>query len=99
MSESVYSYPTGHTYRNPSEIARDMSEISQCINKMEEKLCVHDLLVETLYRGAHTPDPTLIATLGRILEDSRETLARMTSLRESLVLLEEELEVCRCHRV
>ena len=98
MSECAYSYPTGHTYRNPLEIARDISEISRRLNIMEEKLCIRDLLVETLYRS-DTPDGSLIGVLEGILADTKDVLVRMTDLRESLAMLEEELEVCRCHRV
>ncbi len=98
MSECVYSYPMGHTYRSPMEIARDLSEISHRLNKMEEKLCIRDLLVEMLYR-TDSPDASVIGTLEGLLADTKDALARMVGLRESLAMLEEELEVCRCHRV
>ena len=99
MPASTYTYPTGHTYRHPRQIARDMSEISRRIHIMEEKLNVRDLLVETLYQSEEAPSVGVIGIVEELLADTKETLARMASLRESLAMLEEELEVCRCHRV
>lgn len=99
MPLCTHTYPTGHTYRSPREIARDMSEISHRIYIMEEKLNIRDLLVETLYQHDQALDVGVIGVLEEILADTKETLTRMTSLRESLAMLEEELEVCRCHRV
>ena len=93
------AYPHPNTYRSPDEIARDMAGIARSIRDMEDRLNLRDVLVETLYRSCSATDRDAIAKLQHALWDAREALAGIGALREDLCLLEEELEVYRCHRV
>lgn len=92
-------YPHPNTYRSPDEIARDMAGIVRSIREMEDRLSLRDLLVETLYRSLPLTDREAIVKLQDALSDAKDALAGIGALREDLCLLEEELEVYRCHRV
>ena len=76
-----------------------MAAIVKSIREMEERLSLRDMLVETLYRTGPVTDREGIARLQGALSDARDALAGIGALRADLVLLEQELEVYRCHRV
>ena len=97
--QSTIDYPHPNTYRSASEIAKDMAEIVRSIREMEDRLSLRDLLVETLYRSPTVPERDGIIKLQNALLDARDALSGIGALRQDLLLLEQELEVYRCHRV
>ena len=97
--QATIDYPHPNAYRSPCEIARDMARIVHSIREMEERLSVRDLLVETLYHSGSVADREGAMRLRGALSDARDALSGIGALREDLLLLEEELEVYRCHRV
>ena len=97
--QTTIDYPHPNAYRSPDEIARDMARVVDSIREMEARLSLRDLLVQTLYRTGVVTDREGAMRLRNALADAQDALSGIGALREDLLVLEEELEVYRCHRV
>lgn len=92
---ATYDYVNGYPpriYREPAEIRRDIARITQMIDETSAMLNIRALLIDILSHDRADKPESLIPDLELAIEDAKEALSRMNSLKEELSLLEEELE-------
>ena len=83
-------------YRSPSEIRRDMAEISAKIRENEEMLSVHNLLLEMIPTWAEESPERWLPELEDTLEEAYEALDRLRKLKGALEELALELGDVKC---
>ncbi|MCQ2414095.1 MAG: hypothetical protein MJ082_04805 [Clostridia bacterium] len=98
VNESIAEGLPPRLYRTTGQIRADMEEIAERIREAKEKLSVRDCIVSAI--AEHGDAEKLIPVLSAIVGEAEDTLAELTSLRDKLALLAEELTevkslVCR----
>ncbi len=89
---SPYEGERVRLYRSPNEIRRDIAEINQRIRTVDERLNIRKLLTE-LFTECSAGDPDgWVKEFSRMLDDAKEGLEQLYSLRDGLEMLNRELE-------
>ena len=83
-------------YRSPSEIRRDMIQISARIKENEEMLSVHNLLIEMIPTWAEQSPDRWIPELEETVAEAQEALENLKRLQYALQELAAELEEVKC---
>ena len=83
-------------YRAPSEVRRDIAEISEKIEAVNDMLNIRSLLIDVLMSEGASSAEKIIPELEEVVNEARYALEKLRSLKEDLNLLEEELEEVRC---
>ena len=83
-------------YRSPSEILRDMENVTAKVAEVSDMLSVHNLLIEMIPRWAMQEPERWIPELEETLEEANEALETLKELKEKLCELKDELEEVRC---
>lgn len=78
-------------YRMPEEIKRDIRAISLKIEETSSMLNIREMLVNILMSEREKSPEKLILELGDAIDEAREALSLLTSLKQELDSLEEEL--------
>ena len=90
-------YGTPHRlYREPEEISRDIGEIRRRITGTADRLNARSIIAEMICAQAGEEPERWIPALRGIIEEAGDTLAELTSLRETLEGLKIELEETKC---
>ena len=93
---STYEGEPIRLYRTPEEIGRDIGCIRDKLKKTEEMLNVRSILTDMITECAEGDPERWIPALRAAVSEAEETLELMKSLKESLDMLECELEDTRC---
>ena len=83
-------------YREPSQIRRDIRDISRKIEKTNEMLNIRALLIDMLASERSDKPEEIIPDLEEAIAEAREALYMLGGLRDELSMLENELGDARC---
>lgn len=93
---NVYEGLPPRLYRSPEQIRRDMMQISARIKENEERLSVHNLLIEMIPTWAEDSPERWIPELDQTVEEAEQTLENLKRLQYALEELSCELEEVKC---
>ena len=96
VNYSTYEGRHARLYRSPEEIIKDIGEIKDKINEINEGLNIRDIVASTMGDLAYGEPEKWIARLEQIVDDANETLDSLRMLQHSLDELYKELEDVRC---
>lgn len=78
-------------YRTPTEVRRDIDEISEKIKEANLRLNLRALVIDIISNDSTVGAEPLIAELEAAIIEAREALAELRELQNELSALEEEL--------
>ena len=93
---STYEGEPVRLYRTPEEIGRDIGFIKNKIEKTQEMLNIRSIISDMIAVCAEGDPERWIPELKRAVCDAEETLEMLTDMKNSLDMLEGELEDTRC---
>ena len=93
---NLYEGTPPRLYRSTNEIRNDMMLISDKIERTEEMLSVHNLLIEMIPTWAETDPIKWIPELQETLAEAEEALEKLKKLKFALEELSLELEEVQC---
>ena len=89
---SITQGESARLYRNPAEIRRDMSEISAMINSSADMLNTRCMLMEIVEQSKGKPLEAFLTELEDMIGGARDSLRRLSDMRDMLSDLAGELE-------
>ncbi|MBQ7363410.1 MAG: hypothetical protein IJW48_03050 [Clostridia bacterium] len=93
---STYEGEPIRLYRTPEEIGRDIGNIKEKIEKTGNMLNVRSILCDMIAECAEGDPERWLPALRAVVTEAEETLELLRSFKESLDMLEGELEDTRC---
>lgn len=93
---NLYEGTPPRLYRSTDEIRHDMMIISEKIERTEEMLSVHNLLIEMIPTWAESSPEKWIPELSETIAEAEDALENLKRLKEALEELSCELEEVRC---
>lgn len=84
-------------YRSPREIKNDISRIKKEIDEASDMLSIRHILMEMISECADKEPERWISELSELVDEAAESLRRLSTLKDALVELEEELEEVKCY--
>ena len=93
---NLYEGTPPRLYRSTEEIRHDMMIISEKIERTEEMLSVHNLLIEMIPTWAESSPEKWIPELSETIAEAEDALENLKRLKTALEELSEELEEVRC---
>lgn len=93
---NVYEGMPPRLYRHPSEIRREMAQITAKIRETEEMLSVHNILIEMIPLWAEESPEKWIPELEDTVAEAYDALDRLRILKGALEELAIELGEIKC---
>ena len=82
-------------YRSPTEIRREIREISKRISEAEEMLSVRNIILALVSEWAELEPERWIEELEETVEEARDALRALDNMKETLIDLRSELDEAR----